>query len=185
MSGVLSFIAIFLSSPAIILGAVAGVALVALRRPFSEVITGVLEIMFGFLILLAGAGVIVSALLPFGTMFTSVFGMDGIIAEDNSLVAAVQDVLGRETAMILALGFLVNVIIARLTPWKYVFLTGHMMFSFAGTMAITPNPWWASPSTASKACGSRRQTPSWSSSRLGRRSAVRRLMGGEDTRRRP
>ena len=60
MSVVLSFVAEFLSSPAIILGAVAGVGLVALRRPLSEVVTGVLKTMFGFLILLAGAGVIVN-----------------------------------------------------------------------------------------------------------------------------
>jgi PTS system ascorbate-specific IIC component len=133
---VLNFIAEFLRTPGVILGLVAGVGLIALRKSPSEVITGVLKTMFGFLILLAGASVIITALTPFGIMFASAFGLTGIIAEDNALVAAVQTVLGRETALIMAFAFVVNVLIARFTPWKYIFLTGHMIFSFAGTMAI-------------------------------------------------
>jgi PTS system ascorbate-specific IIC component len=133
---VLNFIAEFLRTPGVILGLVAGVGLIALRKSPSEVITGVLKTMFGFLILLGGASVIITALTPFGIMFASAFGLTGIIAEDNALVAAVQTVLGRETALIMAFAFVVNVLIARFTPWKYIFLTGHMIFSFAGTMAI-------------------------------------------------
>lgn len=51
-------------------------------------------------------------------------------------MAAVQTVLGFETPMIMLFSFVINIILARVTPWKYIFLTGHMMFSFAGTMAI-------------------------------------------------
>ena len=38
--------------------------------------------------------------------------------------------------MIMVLAFVINLLIARFSRWKYVFLTGHMMFSFAATMAI-------------------------------------------------
>lgn len=79
---------------------------------------------------------IASALTPFSTMFNAAFGMSGVVPEDNALVAAVQTVLGFETPMIMLLSFVINIILARITPFKYIFLTGHMMFSFAGTMAI-------------------------------------------------
>src|SRR5699024_1063720 len=92
--------------------------------------------LFGFLILQQGADIIVSSLAPFSTMFTEAFGLTGIVAEDNAIAAAVQTVLGKETAFILIFSFLINVIIARFTKLKYIFLTGHMMFSFAATMAI-------------------------------------------------
>ena len=92
--------------------------------------------MLGFLILSAGSSLIASALTPFSTMFNAAFGMSGVVPEDNALVAAVQTVLGFETPMIMLLSFVINIILARITPFKYIFLTGHMMFSFAGTMAI-------------------------------------------------
>jgi PTS system sugar-specific permease component. len=107
-----------------------------LRKSASEIFVGTLKTVFGFLILQAGTGVIVNALTPFSTMFTQAFHLTGIVAEDNSLVAAVQTFLGYETAFILVFSFIINVILARITKYKYIFLTGHMMFSFAGTMAI-------------------------------------------------
>ena len=71
---------------------------------------------------------IASALTPFSTMFNAAFGMSGVVPEDNALVAAVQTVLGFETPMIMLLSFVINIILARITPFKYIFLTGHMMF---------------------------------------------------------
>jgi PTS system ascorbate-specific IIC component len=132
----LAFLTAFLSNPAVILGLIALVGLIALRKSYSDVITGTLKTLFGFLILQQGSNIIVTALIPFSTMFTQAFGLTGIVAEDNSLVAAVQTVLGKETALILIFSFLINLLLARVTRWKYIFLTGHMMFSFAGTMAI-------------------------------------------------
>ncbi|MHB1407272.1 MAG: PTS ascorbate transporter subunit IIC [Desulfitobacteriaceae bacterium] len=132
----LNFITAVLSNPAVILGIIAAIGLIALRKAPTDIIKGTLKTLFGFLILQAGAGVIVNALIPFSTMFTAAFGLHGIVAEDNSLVAAVQTLLGKETALIMVFSFVINLILARITPWKYIFLTGHMMFSFAGTMAI-------------------------------------------------
>ncbi|TQS71137.1 PTS ascorbate transporter subunit IIC [Ornithinibacillus gellani] len=125
-----------LSNPSIIIAIIAGVGLIALRKSASDVIKGTMKTLFGFLILQQGANIIVSALVPFSAMFTDAFGLTGIVAEDNAIAAAVQVILGKETAFILIFSFLINIIIARFTRFKYIFLTGHMMFSFAATMAI-------------------------------------------------
>lgn len=132
----LSFITTILSNPAFILGIIALIGLIALRKSPSEIIKGTLKTILGFLILQAGSGIIVDALIPFSELFTKAFNLSGIVAEDNALVAAVQTFLGKETALIMVFSFIINLILARITPWKYIFLTGHMMFSFAGTMAI-------------------------------------------------
>nr|WP_199562813.1 PTS ascorbate transporter subunit IIC [Sporosarcina sp. BI001-red] len=136
-----------LSNPAIILGLIALAGLIALRKTTSDVIKGTLKTIFGFIILQQGANVIVGALIPFSNMFNKAFGLTGIVAEDNALVASVQTILGKETALILLFSFLINLLIARTTKWKYIFLTGHMMFSFAGTMAIVFNQMGLSSAT--------------------------------------
>jgi PTS system ascorbate-specific IIC component len=131
-----NFLVQFLSTPSIVIGLVALLGLLLMKNNQSTIISGTLKTILGFLILSAGSGVIVNALIPFSTMFGKAFGLSGIVPEDNSLVAAVQSVLGFETPMIMLFSFVINLILARLTPFKYIFLTGHMMFSFAGTMAI-------------------------------------------------
>lgn len=130
------FLVNFLSTPAIVMGLVALIGLVAMKNSPSTVVMGTFKTMLGFLVLSAGSTVISGALTPFSTMFNAAFGMSGVVPEDNSLVAGVQTVLGFETPMIMLISFVINIILARITPFKFIFLTGHMMFSFAGTMAI-------------------------------------------------
>lgn len=131
-----NFLVKFLSEPTIVLGLVAMIGLIAMKNSVSSVVQGTMKTMLGFLILSAGSNLICTALVPFSTMFNEAFGMSGVVPEDNALVAAVQAVLGFETPMIMLFSFVINIILARVTPFKYIFLTGHMMFSFAGTMAI-------------------------------------------------
>ena len=130
------FLVEFLSTPTIVMGIVALIGLIAMRKSPSTVITGTIKTILGFMVLNAGSGVIVGSLANLNTMFNAAFGISGVVPEDNSLVAAVQTVLGFETPMIMLFSFLINILLARITPFKYIFLTGHMMFSFAGTMAI-------------------------------------------------
>ena len=125
-----------ISNPVTIIGLTSLLGLILSRSSVSVCITGFVKSMLGFMILQAGAGIIVQGLIPFSTMFSNAFNLTGVIAEDNSLVAAVQTALGYQTAMILIFSFVINLILARITKLKYIFLTGHMMFSFAGTMAI-------------------------------------------------
>ncbi|MEE6282939.1 PTS ascorbate transporter subunit IIC [Georgenia sp. MJ170] len=132
----LDFVTSFLSTPAFIIGLIALIGLVAMRRSASDVIKGTLKTILGFMILQAGSGIIVDSLVPFSQMFEDAFGLEGVIAEDNAIAAAVQSVLSMETSFILVFGFLLNLLLARLTPLKYIFLTGHMMFSMAATIAI-------------------------------------------------
>ncbi|MBS5065164.1 MAG: PTS ascorbate transporter subunit IIC [Hungatella hathewayi] len=131
-----NFLVEFLSQPAIVMGLVAFIGLLVMKNSASTVISGTFKTILGFMVLNAGSGIICGALIPFSTMCTSAFGMAGVVPEDNALVAAVQTVLGFETPLIMLFSFAINLILARVTKLKYIFLTGHMMFSFAGTMAI-------------------------------------------------
>jgi len=135
----LNFIVEFFSTPAIVIGVVALVGLLVQKKAAGEVLSGTAKTILGFLILGVGAGAIVGALDPITKMFMQAYSLQGFVPFDELVVASVAAKLGKETALILGFGFLVNVLLARLTPWKYIYLTGHMLWIHAGMWAIALN----------------------------------------------
>ncbi len=132
----LDFIVEFFTTPAIVIAVVALVGLLVQRKSAGEVIAGTVKTTLGFLILGVGAGAIVASLDPITKMFMQAYKLEGFVPFDELVVGSVAAQLGRETALILGFGFLVNLILARLTPWKYIYLTGHMLWIHAGCWAI-------------------------------------------------
>ncbi len=133
----LKFIVEFFSTPAIVVGVVALIGLIVQKKTATEVINGTLKTILGFLIIGVGAGAIVGALGPITDMFMQAFKLEGFVPFDELVVGSVAAKLGKETALILAFGFLLNVLLARITPWKYIYLTGHMLWIHAGMWAIS------------------------------------------------
>ncbi|MBE3519531.1 MAG: PTS ascorbate transporter subunit IIC [Firmicutes bacterium] len=132
----LDFIVEFFTTPAIVIAVVALIGLLVQRKSAGEVIAGTIKTTLGFLILGVGAGAIVASLDPITKMFMQAYKLEGFVPFDELVVGSVAAQLGRETALILGFGFLVNLILARLTPWKYIYLTGHMLWIHAGCWAI-------------------------------------------------
>lgn len=114
-----------LGNPAILIGMFALIGLLIQKKNTSDIISGTLKTIMGFVILGAGAGVIVSSLSSFGTMFDFAFGIEGVIPNNEAIVALAQKTLGKETALIMLFGMVVNIVVARYTRFKYIFLTGH------------------------------------------------------------
>lgn len=147
MQGFLSFIVEFFGTPVIVLGLVALIGLIAQRKTVAEIFIGTLKTMLGFLVMIAGITTLVTALGPISELFFTAYGLKGFFPQDEAVVAAVAPVLGSQTAIIIGGGFLLNVLLARITPWKYIYLTGHMMWIHAGAWAILLYnmglPYWA------------------------------------------
>lgn len=127
----LEFLRDVLQQPALLIGMVSLVGLLALGRPFHKVMTGTLKPIMGYLMLSAGAGVIVENLAPLGSMIEVGFNITGVVPNNEAIVSVAQDLLGVETMSILVVGLVMNLVIARFTKFKYVFLTGHHSFFMA------------------------------------------------------
>lgn len=135
MEAILSFLTDILQEPAFLMGIVAMVGLIALRKPKHQILTGTLGPILGYLMLSAGAGVIVENLEPLSAMIESGFNITGVVPNNEAVVSVAQQILGVETMSILVAGLLFNLVIARFTRYKYVFLTGHHSFFMAALLS--------------------------------------------------
>ncbi|MGG0643127.1 PTS ascorbate transporter subunit IIC [Sporosarcina gallistercoris] len=125
-----------LGTPAILVGLFALVGLLVQKKNSGDVVSGTLKTVMGFVILGAGANVLVQSLDKFSSMFDHAFAMEGVIPNNEAIVALAQESFGTETAMIMLFGMIVNIGFARFTPYKYIFLTGHHTMFMACMIAV-------------------------------------------------
>ncbi|MDZ5710777.1 PTS ascorbate transporter subunit IIC [Jeotgalibacillus haloalkalitolerans] len=136
MTGVLTTLVDILSQPSILVAMIALIGLIAQRKNLSDTMKGTTKTFVGFLVIAAGAGILEVALLPFGTMFQEAFNVAGVVPNNEAIVALALNEYGSSTALIMFFGMVVNVIIARFTRFKYIFLTGHHALYMACMLAV-------------------------------------------------
>lgn len=122
-----------LTQASITIALVAMVGLILQKKSFGNVVSGTLKTLLGFQVLSAGSGIIVNSLIYFGKIFTEGFGMQGIIPSIEAIngQAMTSLGLGSEIALTLLAIFICNILIARFTRWKYIFLTGQALLWMA------------------------------------------------------
>jgi ascorbate PTS system EIIC component len=140
---VVKFFVELLKLPAIVVGLIALIGLVVQRKGLGEVVTGTIKTTLSLLIIGGGIGVLIDALLPIQTMFE--IGIDSsrfetFVTFDEAVVSAVQDEnvadIGVLIGWTLLFGYAFHLFLARVTPFHYVYLTGHMIWIHAGAFAI-------------------------------------------------
>lgn len=114
-----------LSVPAILVGIFALVGLLVQKKSFSEVLMGTLKTTLGLLVLGGGAGILIGTLDVFSKMATQAFGFQGVVPNNEAVTALALETYGIQTALIMVFGMVANIIIARFTKLKFIFLTGH------------------------------------------------------------
>lgn len=125
-----------LSTPAVLLGLVALVGLVAQRKTGVEVLTGTFKTLIGFLVFSSGGSIISGALQKFNVLFQKGFNIQGVIASPEAATALAQKDFALVTSTTLILGFVMNLVFARITPFKNIFFTtGHSLF-FACVLSL-------------------------------------------------
>ncbi|GGI18009.1 PTS ascorbate transporter subunit IIC [Gottfriedia solisilvae] len=126
-----------LGVPSILVGLFAFIGLLLQRKSSADIVSGTLKTVMGFIIIGAGAGVLIGALDIFSKMFNHAFHVQGVIPNNEAIVAAAQSKFGTSTALIMVFGMIVNIILARFTRFKYIFLTGHHTLFMACLIAVT------------------------------------------------
>lgn len=117
----------FIQNPPVLLGLIAALGLIIQKKSLSDVIKGALLAAFGMIILDAGVGMLVGSIAPINNAFSSLVG--GEVAEGlNDVTFTAQ--YGSTVGMAMFVGLIIHLLIARFTPIKTIFLTGHMIWWF-------------------------------------------------------
>jgi len=139
------FEAIFslITLPAFVLGFIAFLGLLMQSKPAGEVLKGVIKTVLGQLILGVGIGALINALVPIQQMFEigiPAGGFETFVTFDEAVVGAVQDAnaagIGTEIAWTMLFGYIIHILVSRFTKYRYMYLTGHMIWIHAGAFAI-------------------------------------------------
>lgn len=140
---ILNFIVELVQVPAIIIGFIALLGLLAQRRSLGDTVTGTIKTVLSVLIIAGGIAVLVKALEPIQAMFQQAIPTGSIttfVTFDEAVVSAVQSAdvggVGMLIGLTLLFGYCVHLLLARITKARYVYLTGHMIWVHAAGFAI-------------------------------------------------
>lgn len=136
METLLRYVQQILSTPAIFVGLIAMLGLILKKSDSQAIIKGTIKTILGFIVLGAGAGVVQQSIVPFGDLFQMAFDMHGVVPNNEAIVSMGLTDYAVQTSSIFALGMCMNIVLARFSRWKYIFLTGHHALYMACLITI-------------------------------------------------
>lgn len=137
--GIINFIIDnILTQASITIALVACLGLALQKKSIGQILSGTFKTLLGFQVLSAGSSIIVGSLTYFGKIFSEGFHMQGIIPSIEAVNGQAMNELGlgRDIALTFLAIFIVNILIARFTKWKYIFLTGQAVLWMATMTTI-------------------------------------------------
>lgn len=124
--------------PALLVGLIAAVGLILQRKSFATVLAGGVKTTVGYLMIIGGAGMVVNVLLStLSPLIQKAFGLVAPAAEAGGIgFTPFLQQWGGYATLAVALGFAVNLLLARVTRFKYIYLTGHLMIFLAENIFV-------------------------------------------------
>jgi PTS system ascorbate-specific IIC component len=114
------------------------ISLAASRQRPGEIVRGALKATLGFVILNIGSNAVVEALRPLDGLITGTVGVGALVPTNETITAmATQNTtVARNVSLAMFGGVTLSLALARLTPLRYVFLTGHHMLFMATVLVV-------------------------------------------------
>ena len=121
----------------LLVGFIALIGLLIQRKPIEKVLSGTFKTIVGFLVFAGGAGIAVTSLGNFQTLFSDGFGLKCVMPLAEALTGLAQTKFAMCVSLIMVVGFGWNLFFARVTPFKYIFLTGQHNLYLSALLTVT------------------------------------------------
>lgn len=125
-----------LSNAGILVGLISMIGLILQKKSTDDVIKGTAKTIIGFLIFNIGSAALGTTLGNFNTLFQKGFGITGVVTQVEAATALAQGKFGTIVAIVMIIGFAANLLFARFTPFKNIFLTGQHSLYFACVLTL-------------------------------------------------
>lgn len=120
----------------ILVGIYVAVGCLIQKKGIQKTINAVFKSAIALILMSVGGNVIGEALLSLTYLFQRSFGLIGIISSNERLAAYTETRFGHLIYSVMVVGMIVNIIIAKKTKFKYIFLTGHQMIYMSCVLTI-------------------------------------------------
>lgn len=121
---------------ALIMGLIALIGLLLQKKSATEVISGTAKTVIGFMVFNIGSNAMSAVVTTFTTLFNTAFGIEGVTTQVEVATGLALNTYGTEVAFVMLLGFVMNLIFAKFTKFKAIFLTGQHFLYFACVIAL-------------------------------------------------
>ncbi|AJC68456.1 MULTISPECIES: PTS transporter subunit IIC [Dickeya] len=111
------------------------------KKNINDIITSTVRTYLGFIILFASADLLISpALSNFSKIFLTAFHVQGIVPNNEVVIVVAMEKLGKLYSSAIAAGLIgamfFNIVLAKITPLKYIVLSGHHVFFMVSCLTI-------------------------------------------------
>lgn len=121
---------------ALIMGLIAMIGLLLQKKHATDVISGTMKTVIGFMVFNIGSSAMSGVVQTFTDLFNVAFGIEGVTTQVEVATGLALNTYGTEVALVMLLGFVVNLIVAKFTRFKAIFLTGQHFLYFACVIAL-------------------------------------------------
>lgn len=133
----MNFLSELILTPFLLIGLITMIGSIIQKRSTDQVIKATINASIGFLLLEIGSSYLSSdPLQMFDQLFQFAFHIHGILPHNELVIAAAIEKTATNTSLILFFGMLCNLLIARFSCLKYIFLSGHHAFYMACLICI-------------------------------------------------
>jgi len=126
MNAILNTVLGLLRNPSMFVSIIAFLGLVLQRKNISDILKGTFKTFIGMMVLTQGVNIITGGITPLSNAFVRLFSIEG--AKPLGDFSEFLGDYGTMVGVLMLLGFIINIIIARFTRFKTIFLTGNLLY---------------------------------------------------------
>ncbi len=117
-----------IENPAFLVGLIVMLGLILQKKKFTQVLSGTVKTITGYVIFTCGSTIAVDVLGFLGPVIQAAFGIQAPVTADSGMgYIPFLTAWGGYATVAVAIAFIINLFLARFTPFKYVYLSGHLM----------------------------------------------------------